>query len=332
MNSIRRTVGLAALALALTITPATPSGAAGGTHTEVTRLVTGLGQGAGSTIGPDGALYVTEPLVGKISRIDRRTGKVTTYAEGLPAVVPAVGIGGAMDVIFHHGTAYVLVTLVGEDVGGDDVVGVYRVDRRTHDVSVFADLGAYSIANPPDTDFFVPSGVQYAIENVPGGFLVTDGHHNRVLRITDKGEITQVVAFENRVPTGLEVRGRRVWVAQAGPLPHLPEDGRIVTFGLRDPEPRQVAAGGRLLVDVEFGRHGTLYALAQGVWPLGNPEGSPASPDTGQLLRVDQGGFDVVAKGLDRPTSLEIVGNTAYVVTLDGEVWTVDLSPRHRHR
>jgi hypothetical protein len=27
---------------------------------------------------------------------------------------------------------------------------------------------------------------------------------------------------------------------------------------------------------------------------------------------------------LDRPTSLEFIGNTAYVVTLTGEIWKID--------
>jgi hypothetical protein len=34
--------------------------------------------------------------------------------------------------------------------------------------------------------------------------------------------------------------------------------------------------------------------------------------------------FTVVAEGLDRPTSLEIIKNTAYVVTVGGEIWTID--------
>ncbi|MBK8447256.1 MAG: ScyD/ScyE family protein [Micropruina sp.] len=311
----------------MTLVPATPSLGHGGSHSNVKRLVTGLGRGGGSTVGPDGALYVTKPLVGEIVRIDPRTGAVSLFADGLPPIVPAVDLGGVTDVIFRHGTAYALVTLVGKETGGNDVVGLYRIDGR-HKSTVVADIGAYSIANPPDTDFAVPSGLQFAIENGPGGFLVTDGHHNRVLRVTARGAISEVVAFGNDVPTGLEVSGQQVWVAEAGPIPHLPQDGRVVTFGVRHPQPRTVAAGGRLLVDVELGRHGALYALAQGVWPIGNPEGSPATPDTGQLLRAHRGGFDVVAKGLDRPTSMEIIGNTAYVLTLDGEVWTVELSKR----
>jgi hypothetical protein len=35
------------------------------------------------------------------------------------------------------------------------------------------------------------------------------------------------------------------------------------------------------------------------------------------------GTFTVIADGLDRPTSLEFIRNTAYVVTLGGEIWKV---------
>ena len=38
----------------------------------------------------------------------------------------------------------------------------------------------------------------------------------------------------------------------------------------------------------------------------------------------------MVAGGLDRPTSMELVDGNAYVVTYDGEVWRVDLAD-HRH-
>ena len=55
-----------------------------------------------------------------------------------------------------------------------------------------------------------------------------------------------------------------------------------------------------------------------------NPAGSPANPNTGELLRVDgQGGFAVVEEGLNQPTALEFIGDTAYVVTLGGEIWKI---------
>jgi hypothetical protein len=45
-------------------------------------------------------------------------------------------------------------------------------------------------------------------------------------------------------------------------------------------------------------------------------------PMTGSLVRLDgRGAFKVVADSLNLPTSLEIVGKDAYVVTLTGEVW-----------
>ena len=238
-------------------------------------------------------------------------------------MIPAVGFGGPVDIAFLGRTAYVLVTLVGSDVGGGDVVGIYRVDGPDS-FTVVADIGAFSIANPPATDFFVPSGVQYALQAYRGRLLVTDGHHNRVLRVTRDGQITELRAFGNIVPTGLDVRGRTIYMAEAGPVPHLPEDGKVVAFRPRSPTVRDVAVGSRLLVDVEFGRGHRLYALSQGVFTPGNPEGSPAEPNTGALVKVNRAGtFSVLIDRLNQPTSLEFIGRTAYVVTLPGEIWKI---------
>ena len=182
--------------------------------------------------------------------------------------------------------------------------------------------------------FFVPTGVQYALETYRGGFLVTDGHHNRVLRVTLDGEVTELIAFDNIVPTGLAVSGNTVYMAEAGPVPHLPEDGKVVSFGPKSPTATEVASGAPLLVDVEFGRGRRLYALSQGEGLPGDPAGSPAQPNTGALVKVNgDGTFTVVTDGLDRPTSLEFIGNTAYVVTLTGEIWKIDdvSGPRGRN-
>lgn len=290
-------------------------------------LVTGFEEFQGSTVGPGGALFVTAPLTGSIWRVDPGTGAVTLFASGLPARIPDFfWIGsGVVDVAFLGGTAYALVTGVGPDFEGNDVVGVYRVDGP-NSFTVIADLGAFSIANPPDPEIeiFLESGYQYAIETYRGGFLVTDGHHNRVLWVTRDGEVTELIAFGNVAPTGLAVSGSSIYVAQAGPIPHEPEDGRVVVFGPGYSAETEVAAGAPLLVDVEFGRGRTLFALAQGDWDDATFEGAPALPNTGALVRVDgTGGFTVLTEGLDRPTSLEIIGNTAYVVTLGGEIWRI---------
>jgi len=283
-------------------------------------LVSGLQGSVGSTVGPDRALYVPESATGSIARINPRTGHVSTFATGLPKRIG--DLGGAMDVAFIHHTAYVLVTLVSPDVGGTDVDGIYRMDGP-HSFTVVADIGAWAIAHPPVPAFVVPSGVQYAMQPYRGGFLVTDGHHNRVLRVTLDGTISEVIAFDDIVPTGLAVRGHKVFMAEAGPVPHLPENGKVVSFRTHTPTARLVARGAPLLVDVEFGRGG-LYALSQGYFVPGGAEGSPASPNTGALERVHHDGtMSPVQTGLDRPTSLEFIKGSAYVITLSGEVWVI---------
>jgi hypothetical protein len=288
------------------------------------QLIAKLPSGQGSAVGPGGALYVTDPASGTIVRIDPRTGATATVVAGLPRTIPAVGIGGAFDVAFIGQTAYVLVTLVGPDVGGTTTSGIYRVDGSGR-LTLVADIGAFSIANPPRTAFFVPSGVQYALEPFRGGFLVTDGHHNRVLQLSLDGTIRELITFGNLVPTGLAVSGNTIYLAQAGPIPHLPQDGKVVTFGPTAAGATTIASGASLLVDVELGRGRTLFALSQGPGVPGAPDGSPAQPNTGALLRVnDDGTLTVLAAGIDRPTALEIIGNTAYVVTLTGEVWRID--------
>jgi hypothetical protein len=67
----------------------------------------------------------------------------------------------------------------------------------------------------------------------------------------------------------------------------------------------------------------TEGCLENGRYPC-NEEGSPASPNTGALVEVNRdGSFTVIADGLDQPTSLEFIENTAYVVTLTGQIWKI---------
>jgi sugar lactone lactonase YvrE len=338
MDSRRALTALGAVAAVLAAGPAAPAGAAKPSHPpQVRELATFAapdcdaaangGCGQGSTVGPDKALYVTDGPGGRVLRIDPRTGAVSTFASGLPRKNPGPPIGAATDVVFAGRTAYVLVSLVGPFFGQPDVVGgLYRIGRNGAATPI-ADLGAYSIAHPPATPFFVTSGVQYAVERYHGGFVVTDGHHNRVLRVTERGRISVLRAFGNIVPTGLEVRGGALYMARAGAIPHPASEGRILRIA---PwwATAEVASGAALAVDVEFGHDGRLYALSQGDWDLPQVpanEGRPASPNTGALMRVGHGGgVTPVVSGLDRPTSVEFIGHSAFVVTYTGKVLRID--------
>ena len=324
-------VALTAMIVPFASSAARPAGEPG--DPELLAALAG-GAGSGSTVGPGGALYVAQPATGEIWRVDPKSGGRTLYASGLPRRFAELPFGGVMDVAFIGSTAYALVSVVGS-VFPDDLfacqpktVGIYRVNGPTSS-TVVADIGTFACENPPSGfPFVVPMGVQYALEAYRGGFLVTDGHHNRVLRVTLDGTITQLIGFGDVVPTGLATSGNTIYLAEAGPVPHEPQTGKIVSFKTGSPTATDVASGARLAVDVEMGRGRTLFALSQGLFPCGGDPacaGAPASPDTGALMRANgAGGFTTIAGELDQPSSLEIIGNTAYVVTLGGEVWTID--------
>jgi hypothetical protein len=242
----------------------------------------------------------------------------------LPVRVVPGDLGGPVDIAFIKDTAYVLVTLVGSDYGGNADVGIYRMDGPDSYTTI-ADIGSWSITNPSESEVMVPSGVQYAMQPYRDGFLVTDGHHNRVLQVSLNGGISEVIAFGDVVPTGLDLSGNEVFLAEAGAIPHNPEDGMVVSFKTKSPAAVQVASGASMLVDVEFGPGRALFALSQGAWPADSYEGAPAIPNTGALVKANKDGtFTIILEDLDRPTSLEFIKNTAYVLTLNGEVWKIE--------
>jgi hypothetical protein len=303
------------------------TGCGGAAEPTVTTLASSLGATAGSTVGDDGALYVTEREVGedgKILRVDPKTGNVTEFAAGLPqAQIP---LGGVVDVAFIDDTAYALVTVVDDPVLGEgsSPAGIYRMDGPSS-FTLVADISAFSADNvPTNTDIALTTGVQYAMDIFDGDILVTDGHHNRVLQVALDGEVSEMIAFDNTVPTGLAVNGDKVLMAEAGPIPHIAEHGKIVEFGTNSSTATEVAAGAPLLVDVEYGGGSSLYALSQGSWS-GSEAGAPADPDSGSLEMVNSdGSFTTIMDGLNLPSSLEVIDDTAYVVTLAGEILKIE--------
>lgn len=299
-----------------------------------TLLTSGLQGSIGGTIGPDGALYVPQGMLGEITRVDVMTGEQTRFASGLPAAFPFVGIGGPMDVAFVGDTAYVLVSLVGEPLfGGSDKDGIYRINRDGS-ATLIADLGKFNRDNPPPLgslfnpppdgkfNYFLENGLLYALQPYGDGFLVSDGHLNRLLHVTRRGKVSIVRSFGDVVPTGMAIAAGRLELAETGPIVGNEEIGGIVSFRLRHAgSDDTVASGISMAVDIEFGPRHRLYALSQGDFGGGDP-GSPAWPNTGSLLRVNaDGSTTVLANGLNLPTSLHFAGSTALIVTLAGDVW-----------
>ena len=158
-----------------------------------------------------------------------------------------------------------------------------------------------------------------------GGFLVNDAHHNRVLKVGLDGRITQLIQFGDIVPTGLALRGNTIYVAEAGPIPHLPQNGKIVSFNENHPPP--LRSHRVLLSWLTWSLVPVAASTAcRRAFPhtINVGEGTPADPDSGSLVKVNSDGtFTVIVDRLNLPTSMEFIGNTAYVVTLNGEIWRI---------
>jgi hypothetical protein len=300
---------------------------------KATLLASGLQGPFGITVGPDRALYVTESITGSISRVDPNTGATTLFASGLPT---RGGLfSGPVDIAFIGNTAYVLVTLVSADVGGPGKIdGIYRVDGP-NTFTVVADIGDWNIAHPNEFKE-APTGVLYSLEKFRDGFVVSDGNADRVLQVTldhsanfdprTTSNIKELILLPNDpTPTGLLVSGDTIYVAEAGQVPQTPEAGaKIAAFNPNTGNLSTVASGAPFLLDVAFGRGRDLYAVSMGHWSCCHP-GDPADPFTGSLVKLeDNGGFTVIADHLDRPVSLQFIGNTAYFVSFDGGVWEIE--------
>ena len=121
-------------------------------------------------------------------------------------------------------------------------------------------------ASAPHRSSIYRDGVQFALQPVADGFLVTDGHHNRVLRVSsERARSRSRIQFENIVPTGLAVRHGTVFLSQAGPIPHDPATGKVVSFPLNAARPPRSRCGVRFQPARRRrtgSRRGALRALA----------------------------------------------------------------------
>ena len=168
------------------------------------------------------------------SRAPRRpeTGSLTTFVSGLPPATAAVGIGGAMDVAFLDGTAYVLVTLVGSVLRTARAWSMASTgsSKRRHPDPDRGHRGVVDRTSARDGLLrrqrgpVRAGGAPTAISSSPMATTTA------CCASPVAGDISQMKAFGNIVPTGLEVRGETIYMGEAGPIPHLPQNGKVVSF------------------------------------------------------------------------------------------------------
>ena len=314
-------------------------------------LVGGLLQPKGLVVGPDGFIYIAESgtggdtdftldgaaykngYTGRISKVDPDSGARTTVVDGLASNAFAEGgeAVGPADVAFIGSTMYYLQTHAGDVWGFNDFeTGIYRV-AGNGDLTLVADIGAYNADNPTVaiTDGsqvdIEPGGNPYAMDVRNGAFWVTDGNHNRLLRVQTNGNIEEITEFpDHPVATGLTFGPNGTpYVSYLGEGPFFPEDGRVVSVNPVNGAITDIASGQPWMTDVEFGPGGQLYGTQFNNQPA--LEESSVGPFQGTVLTVnDDGTMSPLVTGLSFPTFIEFDGDTAFVtnwsVTPMGEI------------
>ena len=212
------------------VTPSSVSASSPCGGPTATRLVTGLQGAMGSTVGPDGALYVTEgAAIGTISRVDPQTGEKTTFASSTPPC-PSSAWVGAMSVAFIDNIAYALVTLVSPDVGGSDVDGIYRI--RPPGPSFTSSLTLVRSTWPIHRPLLLTSRpVSVRAANLPWRLPGRRFAPQPRARVTLDGDISVLIAFDNIVPTGLKVKAIRCTWPRPAPTPTRPKPAKLCRSG-----------------------------------------------------------------------------------------------------
>lgn len=332
-----RSVPIASLmiaTLATTAATAVPS---------VTTVMSGLDNPRGLAFGPEGALYVAEtgrggagPCVtlrdllscygptGAVSRLWR--GQQTRFATGLPSMINPIGeASGPQDIAFlGRGNAFVTIGWAGADPilragfgpAGAQFGTLMRINAHGS-WSIVADLAAYESAfNPADGPL---ESNPYGVLAEPAARIATDAAGNSLLRIKANGEISTLATFPSRparptdaVPTSV-VRGPdgAYYVSELSGVPFADGAARIYRV-VPGNEPEVFLEGFKTVIDMEFGKDGSLYVLQHATGPV-----FFAGP--GQVIRVTpDGARSVVVGNLNRPTSVTLGPDSALYVTNQG--------------
>ncbi len=134
-----------------------------------------------------------------------------------------------------------------------------------------------------------------------------------------EGNPTRNGAFEiDPVPTGVTISdGGTIYVGMLSGFPFLPGGTKIVSVS-SDGKMADAADGLTMVVDVEYGPDGMLYASEFGQFSLG--EGGPPGfiPNSGRIMRVmPDGTSEAIAQGLSFPNGIAIMEDGSLYAAVD---------------
>jgi sugar lactone lactonase YvrE len=282
-------------------------------------FASGLDQPRGMAFDAAGHLYVAEagaaeedagfvsPPISHRSRVTRIApdGAVTTVVDGLPYTnYIAAGDIGATDVVVVDDRLYVLVgegyddelsrtvLRIGPDGSPEVVANIRKFLESAIESGSEMGVGESHAANP------------YAMTVAPDGqaFYISDGASGRVLQMTRDGALRFFVQAPGLPPlTGLSFGpDGALYVALLSSIPLTPGMGAVWRA-----EPSGAftvtVPGLTMPIDVAFDAAGAMYVLEFGD---GGTPTHPYSPESGRLLRIEEGRQTVLLEKLNYPTAM----------------------------
>lgn len=320
----------------------------------------GLDNPRGLAFGPDGALYVAEAGKGGVGPCAKSPeggascygpsgaitrlwqGKQQRIVTGLPSSASKGGkdgpaganAGGPHDVaVDRHGTLAVVIGLGAnpQDRAQLGMVGAGFGQLITMDSKgvwrTMTDVSAHEIAANPDKGE-IDSNPYAVVTDPKGGYVVADAGANALLRVDDKGRVSTLAVFPERMVTGPD--GKKMpmqsvptsiargpdgayYVGELTGFP-FPTGAAQIYRVVPGQAPTVYAKGLTNVIALAFGRDGGLYALqiSKGGLLAAEKDGM-----AGSLVRIAPNGTQttILSKGLVAPSGLAVGRDGALYVS-----------------
>lgn len=282
------------------------------------------------TVSPEG-----EPItarVGDTARIVRVSPDgLQTEVATMPSILMGQEATGGARLALVEGAVYVTNGVWSEAAGPEAMPLTAVVARLRHGaLTTVADLWAFENAENPDG--FVREAHPYGLTAGPDGMLyVADAGANTLLRVDPRGgEVTLLATFgglpgpmpnpgrgganeSDPVPTGVVVgEDGTLYVSLLPGFPFIPGSAKVVAVS-GDGSVSDYAGGLTMITDLRAGPDGALYAVSLGEFGEQGP-----TPNTGALVRIENGETETVLDGLSFPTSVAFAADGAAYLTLNG--------------
>ncbi len=314
-------------------------GGSGGYHggKPITVVASGLNGPLQLADGPGRTLYVTEGLLGQVTRVDVRSRATKPVVTGVGGASGAARIGGTFAIVTADDTpppdaAAALVSAA--EPAGPTPPASLLVARPGGTARQLADLRAYELEANPDGQVQFVDGVPVDALSNPffvlddrynrrGFALVADGGGNDVLRVDKRGRVStyfvpplvttgacegapnnspETVGCDT-VPTGLAY-GPRGTLYVSTLSAEVPGEGRVYVLDAKTATVKKELTGFNGPTGVAVDRRGNVYVseLLEGI-----ENANPADPATldavGRIVRVDTRGHRTIAQ-VTQPSGL----------------------------